>query len=120
MARFRKKPVEIDAVIFLGVIPHEGALMRLLEGHSYRLINGLHIKTLEGWITASPGDWIIKGVAGEIYPCKPEIFNATYEAVEVKPNHRLHDHPVLAGDSEWPHRFPPCDQCLPKTLKEGD
>ena len=37
------------------------------------------ITTLEGEMTASPGDWIIKGVKGEFYPCKPDIFEATYE-----------------------------------------
>lgn len=39
------------------------------------------IPTLEGTITAQPGDWIIRGVAGEFYPCKPDIFAATYEPV---------------------------------------
>lgn len=42
----------------------------------------ISIDTLEGAITASPGDWIIRGVQGEFYPCKPEIFAATYERVE--------------------------------------
>lgn len=41
----------------------------------------LLIDTLEGQMTASPGDWIIRGVAGEIYPCKHDIFKATYEPV---------------------------------------
>ena len=40
------------------------------------------IDTLEGTMTAIPGDWIIKGVNGEFYPCKPDIFEKTYEAVE--------------------------------------
>jgi hypothetical protein len=39
----------------------------------------LRIRTLEGVMTASPGDWVIRGVAGEFYPCKPDIFSATYE-----------------------------------------
>lgn len=39
------------------------------------------IKTLEGSMLATPGDWIIKGVAGEFYPCKPEIFTQTYDLV---------------------------------------
>ena len=42
----------------------------------------LHIDTLEGVMTASSGDWIIQGVRGEFYPCKPDIFEATYEPVE--------------------------------------
>jgi len=41
--------------------------------------NSVIIPTLEGEMTASPLDWIIKGVSGEIYPCKPDIFAATYE-----------------------------------------
>lgn len=40
---------------------------------------GILIHTLEGNVLASPSDWIIRGVAGEFYPCKPEIFEATYE-----------------------------------------
>ena len=49
-----------------------------MPGEQYhRLI----IETLEGDMQAKRGDWIIKGVAGEVYPCKPEIFNATYEEV---------------------------------------
>ena len=45
-------------------------------------INGaVYIETLEGVMRADPGDWIIQGVKGEVYPCKPDIFTATYEAV---------------------------------------
>ena len=43
---------------------------------------GEQIKTLEGVMTASPGDWIICGVDGEIYPCKPDIFAKTYERIK--------------------------------------
>lgn len=46
------------------------------------LIPSIEINTKEGVMTASAGDWIIKGVAGEFYPCKPEIFAATYDEVE--------------------------------------
>ena len=59
--KFRKKPVVIDAV---------------------QTDVELKIPTLEGEMTASPGDWIITGVKGERYPCKPDIFALTYEAVE--------------------------------------
>ena len=44
----------------------------------------LKIKTLEGEMTANVGDWIIKGVAGELYPCKPDIFEKTYEFMTEK------------------------------------
>ena len=43
---------------------------------------GVNIHTLEGVMRADPGDWIIKGIKGEFYPCKPDIFAATYEPVE--------------------------------------
>jgi hypothetical protein len=55
----------------------EGAV-RALEHQ----VDALNIDTLEGTMRASPGDWIIRGVAGELYPCKPGIFAQTYEAVD--------------------------------------
>jgi hypothetical protein len=90
MRQFRKKPVVIEAALF--------------DGHNYREIEKwaenkvtvspvleptdynphgvyLQIETLEGLMTAIPGDWIIKGIKGEFYPCKPDIFEATYEEV---------------------------------------
>jgi hypothetical protein len=61
--KFRKKPVVIEAYQ-IGLDEDE----QLIE-------------TLEGSMKASPGDWIIKGVEGEMYPCKPSIFRQTYEEV---------------------------------------
>lgn len=88
--KFRKKPVIIEAV----QVPsnesldlHEWvektmALEKWMEDATFRLSRtGIHIQTLEGVMTASPGDWIIRGVKGEYYPCKPDIFEATYEVV---------------------------------------
>jgi hypothetical protein len=76
--KFRKKPVEIEAVQYTGENLNEilQFVGRLKTGP------GCRIETLEGTMEASPGDWIIKGVKGEFYPCKPEIFLATYEPVE--------------------------------------
>lgn len=51
------------------------------DGRQARI--GLYIPTLEGLMVGTEGDWIIRGVQGEIYPCKPDIFEATYEPVEV-------------------------------------
>ena len=45
----------------------------------YGLLRGIYVQTLEGSMWAGPWDWIIRGVAGEFYPCKPDIFDATYE-----------------------------------------
>lgn len=44
-------------------------------------VSHLSVRTLEGYMTASPGDWLIHGVNGEVYPCKPDIFEKTYELV---------------------------------------
>jgi hypothetical protein len=95
--RYRKKPVVIEAVRFdhymLGLpasdvagpgaiwswITNSGGVCVLAQtdGPAYLIIH-----TLEGPMKADIGDWIIKGVAGEFYPCKPDIFAATYEPVE--------------------------------------
>ena len=86
MSKFRKKPVIIEASQFNYTdidSPETIALARKLglsrnESHSKLW----EIKTLEGWHIVSNGDWIITGVKGEKYPCKPDIFEATYELVE--------------------------------------
>lgn len=97
--KFVKKPVEIEAVklpVFMGeAIP--GVTLEILEylEHVNRWCSGqlvhyhggvnknkgysIFISTLEGTMEATPGDWIIKGVEGEFYPCKPEIFKKSYD-----------------------------------------
>lgn len=114
MAKFRKKPVVIDAVLWSGTAAAATPVIDwvLSNGGTARYSCGaaaspdcptseyhathhycpscpfndapekISIDTLEGVITASPGDWIIRGVQGEFYPCKPEIFAATYEPAE--------------------------------------
>ena len=83
MPKFRKKPVVIEAVQWTG--------KNLVEMQSFigagEYTEGftddfLVIKTLEGEMRAMPGDWIIKGVKGEFYPCKPDILEQTYDPVE--------------------------------------
>jgi hypothetical protein len=81
MPQFRKKPVVIEAIQF---IPTDTVnLLAFLEGCAGWHIDGLDIviPTLEGDHHALPGDWIIRGVKGEYYPCKPDIFAMTYDAV---------------------------------------
>jgi hypothetical protein len=81
MSKFRKKPVVIEAVQFVA----EGNSMELGELLSACVhdFNGDHllIHTLEGVMRADLNDWIIRGVKGELYPIKNEIFRETYEAV---------------------------------------
>lgn len=102
MTKFRKKPVVIEAVQFTGENLYE--VTAFIEGENPDLSSdtgreawqwytgkvakdGLEIRTLEDGHdgrakhVASPGDWIIRGVQGEFYPCKPDIFAATYEPV---------------------------------------
>ncbi len=81
--RWRKKPVEIDAYRhdlqlslpdWLADANKDGRVAFLSD-------NAVAINTLEGAMRAEVGDWIIRGVKGELYPCKPDIFAATYEPV---------------------------------------
>ncbi|QXX74211.1 hypothetical protein [Methylovirgula sp. HY1] len=82
MPKYRKKPVVIDAVQFNG--KNTQAIMIWAAGSTVVIRSGtpdcLTVATPEGDMLASLGDWIIRGVKGEFYPCKPDIFEATYEA----------------------------------------
>lgn len=84
--KYRKKPVVIEArQLTSDNLPEVRAWVA--DGRSYPSVNAvppvmLFINTLEGVMTATEGDYIIRGVKGEFYPCKPDIFAATYERVE--------------------------------------
>lgn len=88
MPKFRKKPVVIEAFQFKGVeeMPEwaKGKCDYIPEDRSnFKVIlPQLRIATLEGTMFASVFDWVIHGVKDEVYPCKPDIFEATYERVE--------------------------------------
>ena len=110
MAKYRKKPVVIEAVRVTAA-DYNPALEQPWDGSPFSIDAGLpvwlieavddgriiphtrnatdyaqwDIATSEGTMTAQPGDWIIRGVKGELYPCKPDIFELTYEAVEPDP-----------------------------------
>lgn len=79
MKKFRKKPIVIEAVQWNGENLDE--IINFAGDNAVLIVDILHIKTLEGGLTASEGDYIIKGIQGEFYPCKPDIFEATYEEV---------------------------------------
>ena len=88
MAKFRKKPVVIEAVQFLPSndhafdVPDGVHLWPDERGFQPRDMSWGFIDTLEGRMHVMAGDWIITGIQGEKYPCKPDIFAATYEAVD--------------------------------------
>jgi hypothetical protein len=83
MKTYRKRPVEIEAERYDRANGDELIVwMRDAGTYCYEGRDHLYIRTLEGMMFADIGDWVIRGVAGEFYPCKPDIFAATYEAVE--------------------------------------
>ena len=89
MGLYRKKPVTVEAVQFNGKNFDEiyefssGKARRRIayEGNTQVETNFIDINTLEGVMIATEGDFIIRGVQGEFYPCKPDIFEKTYEQV---------------------------------------
>lgn len=86
MPKFRKKPVVISAIQWKGDNESLEAISLLAVNSPGGIVehsDGIHliIPTLEGAMTAHINDWIIQGIEGEIYPCKPDIFAKTYEVV---------------------------------------
>ena len=84
--KYRKKPVVIEAVQFLDTAESLEDLSKFVD-HTVRIgyqtsPPTLTVATLEGVMEATVGDYIIKGVNGEFYPCKPDIFHKTYEVAE--------------------------------------
>lgn len=78
MAQYRKKPVIIEAEQWFA----KGHCPVWAQEFVTEYNDKFCVDTLEGIMTGNPGDWIIKGIKGEIYPCKPDIFEATYEEVK--------------------------------------
>lgn len=78
--KYKKKPVVIDAVLFNG--KNWAEIECFVPCGKYNDDGSFQIQTLEGEYKCSIGDWIIKGVNGEFYPCKPDIFEKTYEVAE--------------------------------------
>ena len=81
LLKYQKKPVVVEAVQYDGVNLNEVAQFLQVRYCTLDQKNDILINTLEGTMHASPNDWIIKGVKGEYYPCKPDIFEETYEPV---------------------------------------
>jgi hypothetical protein len=91
--KYRKKPVEIEAQQYINATNGTEIIQRIIDAGGSASLHcvdpdspdhGGHtimIRTLEGDMHAAFGDWVIRGVQGEFYPCKPDIFAATYDAV---------------------------------------
>jgi hypothetical protein len=87
MAKYRKKPVIIEAVQYDGNyrcldVFSINEVSKFIVSYDSKGMQCIKIPTLEGEMTASIGDYIIRGIQGEYYPCKPDIFRKTYELVE--------------------------------------
>ena len=82
VARYRKKPVEIEARLFDPATDYDKACAVVGWCGGTVTDEGCEIATLEGVMLARPGDWIIRGIRGEHYPIKDSIFRETYEPVE--------------------------------------
>ena len=110
---YRKKPVVVEAIQWTG--ENHAEMCEFIDPEVFEIKpkEGLIIHTLEGDHHASPGDYIIKGVNGEFYPCKPDIFAKTYEPVTLTPpNEPLtcglvdrHGMPLRAGDTVAADKF---------------
>ncbi len=87
VSKYKKKPVVVEAVQYVGV--NKSELLKWVNGSGYLFSSDRHsesslfLKTLEGPLKVSLYDYIIRGVEGEFYPCKPNIFTQTYDKVEV-------------------------------------
>lgn len=78
--KYRKKPVVIEAFEYRSGEQRDEVAQDVIDGNvRYPEDGTMLIRTLEGEMLARPGDWIIRGVNGELYPCKPDIFAKTYE-----------------------------------------
>lgn len=119
--RWRKKPVEVEAMHYPAepTVHDNAALHRWINDNGGRTevvrVAGQYaiaIRTLEGDMIASPGDYVIRGVQGEFYPCKPDIFADTYEPAEetvlVKnfAGQVVHEHPVPAEPDDDEPEYP--------------
>jgi hypothetical protein len=115
MSQYRKKPVVIEAVRYQP--PTNCREVWAFMGWSYSdsercgcdATTPVYIKTLEGVMAANPGDWIIRGVKGEFYPCKPDVFEASYELADNPPINT--DYQEHSDGARW--RWPPPGWPLP-------
>lgn len=85
MVKFRKKPIEVEAIQFQDNKESFDEIRRWVGDkfyYDYQNYPRVFISTLEGEMGVTGGDWIIRGVKGEFYPCKPDIFEAAYEFIK--------------------------------------
>ena len=106
--KFRKKPVVIEAIQFDGTINSmleiEAVFPSLVSNNSNWKAHEVRfwkIWTLEGGLEVSKGDWIIKGIKGEFYPCKPDVFEMTYDCVDEEYESKVQKYCELINSDKW-------------------
>lgn len=125
MNKFRKKPVVVEAMQFDGSPTQARAILEWMVGEDW------HMMSLES-MRVEPGDWVIKGIKGEFYPCKPDIFAATYEPVVEDDSNEVQvdtgavmseGKPVtwcqMSYTSEWPNKRWTCRYCGKVVIRDG-
>jgi hypothetical protein len=104
--KFRKKPIEIEAIVWNNNFDE---IFNFMEADNNYGIVGiknsnsdiLQIRTLEGVMDAQVGDYIIRGIKGEYYPCKPDIFEMTYELASTSSQQEISDEEIEKGAEDW-------------------
>jgi hypothetical protein len=100
--QYRKKPVVIDAIELKFSTESQDEIIQWSNNTIQKgLDGGLRIPTLEGIMVANTGDYIIRGVKGEYYPCKPDIFEMTYELASTLPQQEISDEEIEKWGKEY-------------------
>lgn len=108
MMKYRKKPIVIEAIKYER--DHIGRMQDFCDRLRYNPHdNEYYVDTLEGCMKVADGDFIIKGVNGEFYPCKADIFHKTYEDVPLKVKENV---VTLCGHTSWTSECPYCGSLL--------
>jgi ribosomal protein L32 len=112
---YRKKPVVIEAVELKFSTDSQDEIIQWSNNTIQKgLDGGLRIPTLEGIMVANTGDYIIRGVKGEYYPCKPDIFEMTYELASTAPQQEIC---INCDEEKETHEI--CMDCIGKMIKEN-
>jgi hypothetical protein len=130
--KWKKKPVVVEAFEWTGstaVLPDRLNWLHIALNTKLIVYCGknLMIRTLEGQMTAQPGDFVIQGIAGEIYPCKPDIFKKTYDKVYPQyiappPERCPQCYVALGADHQkgCPAKYKSTEQCTNKAITPKD
>ena len=126
MGKYRKKPIEVDAFQFyvdnmpdwfMDAVTNNTVILRKCDYKRYSIEETYcEINTLEGVHRCNGGDYVIKGVKGELYPCKPDIFEMTYEKSEDRTDYKDNWNKLKVGILKWQNQLKELEN---QKLKQG-